>query len=214
MLTGCATRNKMPLENDADRITEQSKPVFLMSATIKNTYRTSYQPKMIVVHVEKPDAKESADRLNFTMGDKGRDEKNSAAAGNSYLTRMELPAGSYVIRGFSSIASSFPVNAFFFTPMHADLEVKNGGVYYLGHVTATVRERQGNEFKAGPSIPLIDQAIGGASGGTFEVSITDEFAVDEAAFRAKFPALANVPITKAILPPFDRTKAQAWWEKN
>ena len=103
---------------------------------------------------------------------------------------------------------------YFFTPMHSPLEAKERGIFYLGHINATVRERQGDEFKAGRTIPLIDQAIAGASTGTFDVAITDEFATDEALFRSKFPALEGVAIKKAILPTFDRAKAQKWWEAN
>jgi hypothetical protein len=213
-LTGCATRTQMPFQLDTDRFTEKNKPVYLMTATIKNTYRTSFQPRLIVVNVEKPGAKEAADRLNFVMDDKARNETDSADAGNSYLLRLELEPGRYEIRGFTSLARSFPVNGFFFVPMHSPLESKDSGVFYLGHVSATVRERQGNEFRAGSPIPLIDQAVAGASGGTFDVVITDEFAVDEAAFRSKFPALNGVKITKAILPGFDRAKAQSWWEAH
>ena len=202
----------MAFQDEADRLTEKSKPVHLMTATIKNTYKTSFQPRLIVVHVERPGAKEAVDRLNFTMDDKAKNETDSADTGNSYLLRLELDPGSYEIRGLTSLARSFPINGFFFAPIHSGVEVKRSGVFYLGHITATVRERRGNEFKAGPSIPLIDQAIAGASGGTFNVAITDELAVDEPAFRAKFPALAGVSITKAVLPAFDRAKAQQWWE--
>jgi hypothetical protein len=185
-----------------------------MTATIKNTYKTSFQPRLIVVNVEKQEAKEAADRLNFTMDDKAQNETDSADIGNSYLLRLELEPGRYEIRGLTSLGRSFPINGIFFAPIHSAMESKDPGVFYLGHVSATVRERQGNEFKAGPSIPLIDQAIAGASGGTFEVEITDEFATDEGAFRSKFPALAGVKITKAILPSFDRAKAQQWWEAH
>lgn len=213
-LAGCATRTQMPFQNDSDRLTEKSKPVYLMTATVKNAYRTSFQPRVIVVHVEKPGAKEAADRLNFVMDDKAKNETDTAATGNSYLLRLELEPGSYELRGLTSLASSFPINGFFFVPLHSTLESKEPGVFYLGHVSATVRERQGNEFKAGPAIPLIDQAIAGASGGTFDVEITDQFASDEALFRSKFPALATAKITKAILPSFDRKKAQQWWESH
>ncbi len=213
-LSGCATRTKMAFENDVDRLTDKSKPVYLMTATIKNTYKTSFQPRLLVVNVEKPGAKEAADRLNFTMDDKARNETNSAETGNSYLLRLELEPGSYEIRGMTSMANSFPIIASFFAPMHSALEVKQPGVYYLGHVNATVRERTGNEFKAGPSIPLIDQAVAGASGGTFDIEIVDDFAKDEPTFRAKFPALASVEIKKALLATFDRDKAQKWWEAN
>lgn len=204
----------MPLQNDTDRVTEKSKPIFLMTATIKNNYRTSYQPKLLVVHVEKPGAKEAADRLNFVMDDKARNETGSAASGNTYLLRLELEPGRYEIRGLTSIASSFPINAMFFAPMHSPLESKEPGVFYLGHVAATVRERQGDEFKAGASIPLVDQAVAGASGGTFDIEITDQFASEEAVFRSRFPALAKVKITKAILAGFDRVNAQKWWEAH
>lgn len=214
VVSGCATPTKMAFQNDTDRLTEKSKPVYLMTATLKNTYRTSFQPRLLVVNVEKPDAKEAADRLNFTMDDKAKDETDSEITGNNYLLRLELDAGRYEIRGLTSLARSFPINGFFFAPLHSPFEVKEQGVFYLGHVTATVRERQGNEFKAGPSAPLIDQAIAGASGGTFDIEITDEFATDEALFRSKFPALAGIAIQKAILPSFDRVKAQQWWEAH
>ncbi|MBS0427029.1 MAG: hypothetical protein JSR41_07055 [Proteobacteria bacterium] len=204
----------MPFQNDADRLTEKSKPIFLMTATMKNTYRTSFQPRLLVVHVEKPEAKEAADRLNFVMDDKAKLETDSVESGNTYLLRFELDPGQYEIRGLTSLARSFPINGFFFAPMHSSLESKGPGVYYLGHVSATVRERQGDEFKAGPSLPLVDQAVAGASGGTFDVEITDQLVTDEPVFRSKFPALASVGITKAILPAFDRAKAQKWWEAH
>jgi len=213
-LSGCATPTKMAFQDDSEQVAEKRTPVFLMTATLKNTYRTSFQPKLLVVHVEKPDAKEKADRLNFTMDEKARNETDSVDSGNTYLLRLELDPGQYEIRGLTSRASTFPIHGFFFTPMHSSLEAKGPGVFYLGHVNATVRERWGNEFKAGPSIPLIDQAIAGASGGTFDVEITDEWATDEAAFLSKFPALTGATVQKAVLPAFDRTKAQQWWEAN
>jgi hypothetical protein len=214
LLAGCATPTPMAFKNDADRLTEKSKPVYLMTANIKNSYRTSFQPKLLVVNVERAGAKEAADRINFTMDDKARRESGSPTEGNSYLLRMELEPGAYEIRGLTSQTFTFPIIGSFFTPVHSSLQVAGPGVYYLGRVTASVRERQGNEFRAGPPIPLIDQAVAGASGGTFDVSITDEWTADEALFRSKFPALKDVAVTKAVLPGFDRAKAQRWWEEH
>lgn len=215
LVTGCATPTKMAFQNDTDRLTEASKPVYLMTATIKNDYKTEYQPRLFVVNVEKEGAQDAAGRLNFLADDKSKlNEADSKDAGNSYLLRMELESGKYIIRGLTSQARALLIYGSFFTPLHSPLEVKEAGVYYLGHIAATVRERVGNEFKAGASIPLIDQAAVGASGGTFDVVITDEFATDEASFRTKFPALADVTIQKAILPAFDRAAAQQWWEAN
>lgn len=210
---GCATRTPMSFADDEEKLTDKSKPVLLMSATIKNTYK-SHQPRLQVVHVEKPGAANASDRLNFVMDGKGRDESNDASMGSRYLIRMELDPGQYEIRGMSSMVHSFPIISSFFTPMHSALDVEGAGVIYIGHVEATVRERQGDEFRAGPVIPLLDQALSGASGGTFDVTISDAFAGDEALFRDRFPALKDVPIAKRILAPFDKAKAQAWWEKH
>jgi hypothetical protein len=208
LLAGCATPTDMAFMDDSQRLSEKSKPVLLMTATINNAYKTSFQPRLLVVNVEKPEAKEAADRLNFKMDAKARTDDNT------YLLRLELEPGQYEIRGLTAIASSFPINGFFFAPMHSPVVVKGPGVYYLGHVNATVRERQGEEFKAGPSLPVIDQAVAGASTGSFDVRILDRFETDEGVFRARFPALTGVKIEKTILPPFDRAKAQKWWEAN
>lgn len=213
VLSGCANA-PMAFQKDTDRLTAKSKPVFLMTVTLKNLYRTSSQPRLLAANVEKADAKGAGSSISFAMDDIGRNETDDAKTGNSYLLRMELDAGRYEVRGLTSFSRSFPIIGNFFTPLHSPLESKETGVFYLGHVSATVRERQGNEFKAGASIPLIDQATVGASGGTFDVVITDEFATDEAAFRSKFPALAGITISKAVLPAFDRAKAQKWWESH
>lgn len=214
LLSGCATRVQMSFGADGEPLMDKGSTVFLITATLKNVYRTSFQPAMLIAHVEKAGANDAADRLNFAMDDRAKDESHAAERGNTYYLRMQLEAGQYNIVGFTSHARSFPISALFFTPLHASIESKEPGVYYLGHVAATVRERQGNEFKAGPSIPLVDQAIAGASGGTFDVEVLDRFAEDERAFRFKFRALEGVEIKKVLLPPFNRVAAQRWWQEN
>jgi hypothetical protein len=214
LLAGCATPTQMAFGDDAERLEPKSKPVLLMAVTLKNQYRTSIQPRMIVLHVEKPDAKEARDRLNFRVDEKSRIETDAAPTGNTYLLRLPLEPGKYQLMGLSSMGRSFPITGLYFTPMHMPLEVKEGGVYYLGHVQATIRERQGNEFRAGPPLPLIDQALIGASGGTFDVEVIDDQPLDEALFRARFPVLRDVTIRKALLPAFDRAYAQKWWEAH
>lgn len=213
-LVGCATPTKMAFKNETDVIVSGGKPVFLMTATLKNDYRTYYQPKLFVVHVERNEAKDRSDRINFIMDEKAKLETDTAESGNSYLLRMELENGDYVIRGLSGFSGIFPIRGTFFAPLHAEIKSNGSGVFYLGHVTATVRERKEKEFKAGPSIPLVDQAVTGFSGGTFDIEITDQLEKDEPVFKSKFPALRDVNIQKAILPSFDRAKAQQWWEAH
>lgn len=214
LLTGCATPNKMAFEDKNETITDKSKPILLMSATIANDYKTDYQPHLVVVYLEKPGAKDAADRINFVMGALGRNETNTPDKGNTYLLRMPLDPGTYELVGIRSTYDSLFLHGSFFTPLHETVNVTGPGVYYLGHVSAVVRERKGDEFKAGIVVPLIDQAVVGAAGGTFDVNISDQFTTDQAAFRAQFPALSGVTIQKTILAPFDRAKAQAWWEAH
>ena len=214
-LTGCATPTKMALLDEKTSDIGTKKPVYLMTVTLRNSFHTSYQPRLLVVHTEKPDAKEKSDRINFTMDDLAKyDEDDSKEKGNTYLIRMEFDPGKYEIVGFTSRVKSFLTPGWFFTPLHADIEVNSPGVFYLGHVSGIVRKRNEGEFRAGPPIPILDQAVVGAADGTFDVEITDDFNKDEAIFRETFPSLAGITIQKAILPPFDRAKAQQWWEAH
>jgi hypothetical protein len=211
-LGACATPTAMPFAADSDRVSEKSKPIFLMTANLRNLYRTNYQPRLIVVHVVKEGGRDTADRLNFTIDLKGRKETDLSESGNTYFIRFQLDPGEYDLIGMSSMARSGLILSRFITPLHAKITVKESGVYYLGHITGKIRERVGDEFKAGPSLPLIDQAVGGASGGTFDIEIKDEWSAFEDVFRSRFPALEGVSVKKAVLPPFDRAKAQSRWE--
>ncbi len=141
-LSGCATPTKMAFQDDNERVTEKRNPVFLMTAAFKNTYKTSFQPRLLVVHIEKPDAKKKADRLNFTMDEKAKNEMDSVDSGNSYLLRLELEPGKYEIRGLTSRASTFPIHGFFFTPMHSPIEAKGPGV---SSILATLTPQYGSD---------------------------------------------------------------------
>lgn len=88
MLSGCATPSKMAFQNDSDVLTEQSKPVLLMTATVRNAYKPSFQPQLQVVHVGRPGAQEAKDRFNFTIDDKAKGETGSLPQGNHYLLRL------------------------------------------------------------------------------------------------------------------------------
>ncbi|WP_050480096.1 hypothetical protein [Herbaspirillum rhizosphaerae] len=216
VLSGCLPRVDQAFSNDPNTPVRADKTVFLMTATIKNTYRPSHQPKMLSTLVEKEtDKVPNTDNNRYFKSDAlGKTESDSPETGSSYLIRMELEKGEYVLRGIPALSSSFPIHGYFFVPIHAKLISATPGVYYLGHVEANVRERKGNEFRAGNVIPLIDQAIAGAGGGTFDVAITDQWVTDEEKFRKKFPALGATPIQMAVLPEFDRQYVQKWWEDH
>lgn len=213
-LSGCASTLDMPFADNAAAAPDAGKAVFLMTVTTKNTYHTSYQPDMVVVNVERSAVKSDEDKLNFKIDKNGTNETGKPETGNTYLVRMQLDPGEYIIQGVTCFNNQFLIIATFFAPLHEKLAVTGPGVYYLGHVDATVRERVGGEFKAGPTIPLIDQGVAGASGGTFDITISDAWTTDEAQFDAKFSGLKGVTVQKAIMAPFDRAEAQKYWEDN
>lgn len=214
LLSGCANIQPMAFSKHPDIAPDSNQAIFLMTATIKNTYKTRFQPDLLFVIVDPPVVKDSQDELSFKIDDEGSDETDEMPNGNTYFIRLNLPPGTYTIQGLRCISKHFPIIAGYFVPLHEKLVVTNPGVYYLGHVDATLRERVGDEFKAGSTIPLIDQAVGGASGGTFDIKISDGETQDEAEFDKRFPGLKGVKIEKDIMAPFDRAYAQKWWDTH
>ena len=211
LTTGCASFRTMPFASPSEKV-EDKKAVYLLMVTLENSYRPSFHPRLQTVVVDR------------RVGDKWEGNLISAdlhgivvvpgAAVNSYAARLELEPGEYVLRRLNANGMVFPIQGTFEVPLYANLSVREPtGVFYLGNVRATVREATEGERKAGPVIPLIDQAVAGASGGTFEVTITDAWRTDEAVFRSQFPALAKVPVRKAILPAWNRAKVKRATEK-
>jgi hypothetical protein len=201
----------MPLAEAGSKL-DTSKPLYLMSVVVKNEYKERWQPRILSLILEKDGSAGKPESIVLRMDKTGT--VNPEAANPSYLVRFAAESAPHTVRGFHTMASAFPVHGFYFVPLHANLSTAEGGVYYLGSVKAVIRERKEGEFRAGPVIPLIDQAVAGASGGTFEIEIADVYDADVALFRKTFPALKDVEIKKAVLPKWDRAKAQLHWEKN
>ncbi len=212
VLGGCAATQKMALQNSAEKITEASPPLFLMTVDLKNEYRSRYQPQLLSVNIEKRTSAEKPELLRFSMDNAGTVYTGKDEDQTRYLLRMGLEPGAYEIRNLMALGRAFPFHALFFAPLNFPLSSTDKGVFYLGHVRASVRERQGNEFRAGPVIPLIDQGVAGASGGTFDIVVSDQWDTDQALFEKNFPALKGIEVRKSLVPAFDRAKAQKLWE--
>ena len=211
VLAGCASAPYMPLSDDNSKL-DLSKPLFLMSVVVKNDYRERWQPRILNVILEKDSGAAKPETLVFPMDGKGTITPDSG--GSTYLVRFPTDVSPHTVRGFNSKASAFPIHGFYFVPLHASLAKSEGGVYYLGSIRAVIRERKDSEFRAGPMIPLIDQAIAGGSTGTFEVEVSDAYDADVTLFRKTFPALKDVDIKRSVLPKWDRAKAQLFWDQN
>jgi hypothetical protein len=211
LMSGCATVHEMGVNKATTSLDLKGKALLLMSLQVANGYKPDYQPTVNVVYFETGAADSKEKRHNFKPDLEGTIVNSEGAR---YLLRMELEPGKYVLRGAGCMYRSFMLLGSCFMPIHADVEAKADTITYLGSAHGVTRERGEGEFRAGPMIPLIDQAVTGFSRSTFDVELSDNREEDLKAYRLLFPALSTADIQFNILPPFDRPRAQVWWETD
>lgn len=209
---GCATVNQMAFDRASTSVDTVEKSIVLMTVDISRTDESRFALKPTVVAVERPGAETSDDRQNFILHP---EDKVSAVDGREvYLVRMALKPGRHRIMQVAGTAYAFPLLPTFAVPLLGDIDVPSNEVMYVGRVTAVLRSRAEGEFRAGPLVPLIDQAVSGLSSGSFDVEILDYNATDIPLFRSSFPALKEASIASRPLPAFDRAAVQKWWDSD
>ncbi len=211
-LTGCAPMKPMALKSNTKTVDVSSKSVLLMTLDVFRTDSNRYVPNPSIISFEKPNTTDKPEIQMFQI--KSSDSVEKQDGRSVYMLSMDLEPGQYKLRGISGDANAFPFHGFFFVPLHMDIQIQKNAVTYVGRVKAELRPRQGNEFRAGAVVPLIDQSATGVSTGTFDVAIEDLSQEDISLFRTTYPALGNTKIDTALLPPFDRSKVQLWWEND
>jgi hypothetical protein len=184
------------------------KSMVLLTVSMSHPGSTVREPKMTVLNVEVPNAQDKADRQNFITDDEGTVDDNGRT---TYELRLSIAPGKYVIMAGTGFIRVFPITALFQAPFLLDMDVPKNSVIYVGHIEATMRPMGDHDFRAGPLLPVFDQAAMGVSTSTFDVFVRDDSTTDIPLFRANFPALKDTSIKVQILPPFDRAKAYAWW---
>jgi hypothetical protein len=200
VLAGCAAN--MPLTANQDTIDLSNESIALVSVKVANKYKPSYQPGMLYAFF-------------FPEGEDGKkthiDIKTDPVVSeedryNEYILNFSLKPGTY---NFAAIWGQYQVplllNATCVIPLNSKVEIKPNCVSYLGHIDAVIRKRNNDEEqRAGAVVPLIDQAVVGFSGGTFDVAIRDQYEEDMGRFLAKYPALNNVTVEKNVLSKWVR----------
>jgi len=207
LLAACATTHRMAIDHETERLDLAGNALVLMSVKMVNGYKPDFQPTPTVAFLEKPMVRGAKDRLNYVID-------AEAEQGGIYYLRMAVPAGKYIVRGVGGISFRFLITGNCLLPIHNDMELKAGEVVYLGRVAGTIRERKDGELRAGPILPLLDQAITGFSGGTFDVLLEDQYEQDMKVFRQRFPVLNAAAVKRDIFLPFEKGRAVAWWKKQ
>lgn len=210
-LSACATSNEMAITSATPAVDVSQKSIVLMTLTMRHQSSTWRVPKVLVVYIETPDAQDKAERQNYLPDGDGTVLQNGTV---SYELRMAIAPGPYVLQAVGGTIRVFPFIADFQVPLAIDFTVPPHEVVYVGHVDATLRPWQNGDFRAGPLLPLVDQAAMGVSDGSFDVHVQNHSTQDLAAFRQNFPALRSADIKVQILPPFDREKAFLFWQSE
>lgn len=210
LFSGCATPVKNTLTKDAASLPLAGKSVVLITISSKNAYKPDYPTAPYVLHIEKPNASSKKDRFNFLCDD---DCKRFAETGGRFLFRAELEPGEYVLQGVTGHAGSGFMRGMYTAPFHMPFTVQAASISYGGNLNMTLRERVGEEYRAGSGIPILQQNATGMYGGTFDVVVEDLHDTDIGPMRSALPALATADIRRTPLPPYDRASAEAWWKK-
>ena len=201
LLTACGT--PMGLTGKTKQLDVSQKSMVLATlALTRSDGRTMPWPKRVqVVATGAPNGSNIQTFAIDTEGmDYGEDNRHYVA-----LLRIPLAPGKYTIGGVGGQISVFPMTGNWHVPLGLAFEVPAQSGVYLGRVAADMHPRKDAEFRAGPLIPLIDQAVLGISSSTFDVKVSDESATDLPLFVDAFAALRTQQIHTQILPAFDRT---------
>ncbi len=207
LLAACATSHRMAIDHETKQLNLGDNALVLMSVKMVNGYKPSFQPTPNIAFLEKPMVRGAKDKLNYVID-------AEAEQGGVYYLRMAVPAGKYIVRGVGGMSARFLVVGSCLLPIHQDVDIKAGEVVYLGRVAGTIRERMDDELRSGSMFPLLDQAITGFSGGTFDVLLEDQYEQDMKVFKQRFPVLNSIAVKKDIFLSFDKARAVAWWKKQ
>ncbi len=195
VLNGCASSLKMGLIKGQDTVDLSNESIALVSVKISNQNSPNCQAKLVDLFYTDATVGSALQRVD--LKDPFKSEPNKY---NEYLISLKLKPGTYKYL-FISANYHIPllVNGWAGLPLLMKAEIKPNSVVYLGNVDAVIRERKNDsERRAGPLLPLLDQAC--FSGGTFDVVVKDEFEEDMKAFLIEYPVLQKVPVVKYILP--------------
>jgi hypothetical protein len=197
MLGGCATMKPPALSPKTNTIDVSKESIALLTVKIANEYKTGYQPNIKYIFVWS-DVEKDREKFSFSVDEKNKEVENSF---NEYLISFQLPPGKYKLRELFAQSGIFPVIGTFSVPVYSSFSIEPHKIIYLGHIEATIKERTDDKMlRAGPVIPLLDQAVTGASGGTFVVTIIDLFEDDMKLFQQKYPYLAQHQVDNYTLP--------------
>ena len=209
LLVGCAAGTDWPKEMESKLAQLDKKGLVLSSVTFEN----------------KLDETDSILPVSFLIGKKGEDDYEKYHFSPSqhfrvltfdrtfYLFVLELDPGNYSFYSMRGQIIGDMFRPLFEAPMLESFQAKKNEILYIGNIHLVLREKASDlEHRAGPVIPLLDQAS--IINATLDVKINDEYEKDMVEFEKVFPNLKDYSVVKKILPPWRRPSPQQFETKK
>jgi len=192
MMSGCASVSQMALKKDSGPLDLSKKSIAVFTLRTSNQYKPAFQPNVRQVEIT---AGSTGKEQGFRVGRahaKSRDFYE-------YLVSVDLEPGVHTLRRVWGTSMNLMIIASFSFPVDETFEVPPNAVIYIGHMDMTNRKREEGEPRSGSLVPLVDQALAGFSGGTFDVTVSDRSATDIPLFVQTYPCLRDVQIAKTLM---------------
>jgi hypothetical protein len=205
LTSGCATHYKPVLTPKSTRLDLSKGPVVLFSMVVSNGYKPSCPP--VPVRAEVLSERKGAVRVaTHDLGKiPGTLSSTSGRVRPIYPLAFQVSPGRSVLRGVTCMTvKPMLIMAECRVPLLLPMDLPPGKVVYAGRIEAVNRPRAGDELRAGPVVPLVDEAAAGYSGGAFDVRVVDASAEDLAFFKQEFPALRDHTIETMLWPAWVR----------
>ncbi|MCA9409224.1 MAG: hypothetical protein KC733_11080 [Candidatus Omnitrophica bacterium] len=211
--SGCATKRVMFLKDPKlTKITVDDESVILMTITTDNWNAPKHIPKVLGGNVWSIDIPKTK-KYYWKIIEKAFDTYKDIST--EYLVGVKMPAGQYKLRELTAMSSSLLSNGVFIAPVYSNFTLEPNEIVYIGHIEAIVVKRTEDEqLRAGPVIPLIDQSIAGASSGTFNITISDDYENDIAKFLKEYPLLEGKDINKRVMENWTQPSKEEMKPKN
>ena len=192
LTTGCGITKNMPLTQHATQLDTTKEGIAIFKLKISNQHVPAYQPYVRMVNIIKTGEEDGIGFQIYQPYLKVEEQYHE------YLVSLQLSPGLYSIEEIAGGSGVFPVAGRYSFPIHAQFQIHQNRVTYIGNIEMVNRERKDDEPRSGGILPLIDQSVTGFSDGTFDVSISDSYDKDTKAFKEQFKLLSNHEIHKDL----------------
>lgn len=190
---GCVT--PMALNKRTKKLDLPQKSIVLMSVRGTNDFKPKNQLILENIYIK---AKDNGKKFNFKVGRPINFIPFKIPKFYDHLISLKLPSNEYTIW---RIAGKGQFMGGFYVDTEIDFFLEQNTVVYLGHMEMTNREKNEGEPSSGFVLPLIDQALGGFSGGTMDITVSDNYDEDIEIFKQHYPILDRYTVEKDVISP-------------